>query len=129
MGDITENFSYHEFTCKCGCFTNNIQMKFVAKLQTAKDWLQIQGHNLPFVINSGVRCQKHNEAVGGKSSSSHVTGWAADIQCADEEAMSLMVQSLIHAGFTRIGLDKHHRFVHCDCDESKLQNRLWIYPL
>lgn len=129
MGDITENFSYHEFTCKCGCFTNNIQIKLVAKLQTAKDWLQVQGHDIPFVITSGVRCQKHNAAQGGKPNSSHVTGWAADIQCVDNEIRGWMIPALIHAGFTRIGVDKDHHFVHCDCDESKPTPRFWVYPL
>ena len=34
-----------------------------------------------FVITSGVRCSSHNRAVGGKKSSSHLKGLAADISC------------------------------------------------
>ena len=33
----------------------------------------------PIHINSGFRSIKHNKKVGGKKSSSHLTGWAVDI--------------------------------------------------
>lgn len=34
----------------------------------------------PIVVNSGYRCAKLNKAVGGDSSSQHLTGQAADIE-------------------------------------------------
>lgn len=34
----------------------------------------------PIVVNSGYRCAKLNKAVGGASSSQHLTGQAADIE-------------------------------------------------
>lgn len=35
----------------------------------------------PIVVSSGYRCPKLNTAVGGVSTSAHLTGYAADISC------------------------------------------------
>ena len=37
----------------------------------------------PVIINSGYRCSKLNQVVGGTSSSQHLKGEAADIRCRD----------------------------------------------
>lgn len=125
MGNLTKNFSDYEFACKCGCGLNNIQMPFVQKLQAARDWLDVNGRDVPFKILSGVRCEKHNKEVGGEPNSSHMTGWAVDIQCADNETRYWMKKSFIMVGFNRYGTDSG--FVHVDCDPDKPPNREWVY--
>lgn len=37
----------------------------------------------PIIVTSGYRCKELNKAVGGVANSSHLTGYAADIQCED----------------------------------------------
>jgi uncharacterized protein YcbK (DUF882 family) len=81
--------------------------------------------NTPFKINSGYRTPSHNSKVGGKSSSSHLKGMAADIHCNDDASRSLIVQALIEVGFTRIGIAK--TFIHVDNDKAKNSNRIWVY--
>lgn len=66
-------FKKSEFTCKCGCNLNNIDINLVKILD------EIRTHfNKPVIITSGTRCTKHNKNVGGKSYSRHLIGKAAD---------------------------------------------------
>ena len=79
----------------------------------------------PFKINSGYRTPPHNSKVGGKSSSSHLVGKAADIHCTDDALRSKIVEALLEVGFHRIGIAK--TFIHVDDDENKNPNRIWVY--
>lgn len=78
MGDLTKNFSRAEFACKgkgcCNKADNLLDTRLVEALQTLRDKL-----GAPLTINSGYRCAKHNKAVGGASSSQHLSGAAADV--------------------------------------------------
>ena len=76
MGDMTKNFNRSEFACKCGCGKNNIDSKPPKLAQKVRDKL-----NMPVRVNSGVRCEKRNKAVGGVENSYHVQGLAADLSC------------------------------------------------
>ena len=79
---------------------------------------------VPFKINSGYRTKKHNKAVGGKQTSSHTKGMAADIHCNDSYSRIIIIHALIETGFRRIGIGK--TFIHVDSDLSK-NNALWLY--
>ena len=81
--------------------------------------------NLPFVINSGFRTPEHNEKVDGKENSSHLRGYAADIICTDSRSRFIIIDALIQAGFTRIGVAK--TFIHVDNDPEKDGNVIWTY--
>lgn len=85
----TKNFALHEFTNSnkanelaiCNEVTTIDQLSAIANLtanvlQPARDIV-----GFPMTITSGFRCEKLNEAVGGKKSSQHMKGEAADIQC------------------------------------------------
>ena len=73
MGDITENFSHKEFACKCKCGFDAIDERLVHRLQVIRDIVQV-----PMIINSGCRCEKHNKTVGGSKLSYHLKGLASD---------------------------------------------------
>ncbi len=77
MGDITKNFSKHEFECNCGCGLNKIWILLVEALQNLRDAVNDKyagaqhadftfknRENYPdeikFHINSGCRCYSHN---------------------------------------------------------------------
>lgn len=80
---------------------------------------------IPFVITSGVRSDEHNAQVGGSPSSSHLTGHAVDLRCESSRHRSLMVDALLEAGFSRIGLGPD--FIHVDNDRSKPHQVMWLY--
>ena len=86
--------------------------------------------NIPFKINSGYRTKEYNKSLlkrGYKASknSSHLKGCAADIHCVDSTSRFIIYNSLIDAGFTRIGVAKN--FIHVDCDVDKPINKFWTY--
>lgn len=103
----------------------NMQAKFLQMLDNARSVA-----NIPFKINSGYRTKAHNDKLKEKghkavSNSPHLGGWAADIHCADSDKRFVIVQALIRAGFTRIGIAA--TFIHADCDPTKPANLIWVY--
>ena len=94
-------------------------IKFLHKLDEARTIA-----NVPFKINSGYRTKEHNAKVGGRIGSSHLKGCAADIHVTNSAHRSAIVQGLIKAGFTRIGIAK--TFIHADTDENK-PSAIWLY--
>ena len=79
----------------------------------------------PFRITSGYRTTEHNAKVGGRVGSSHLKGCAVDIAANNSAQRSAIIQGLIKAGFTRIGIAK--TFIHCDVDKEKDQDVIWLY--
>lgn len=117
---MTKNyFSKQEQACKC-CRQGEFDKNFLEKLNKAREQAGI-----PFVINSGYRCEKHNKEVGGSNTSSHLKGIATDIRCDDSNKRFNIVVALLEAGFTRIGIGKN--FIHVDDDKEKAQGVIWLY--
>ena len=97
-----------------------MQSKFLQMLDNARS---IAG--VPFKVNSGYRTEAHNKKVGGVADSSHVQGWAADIAATSGTHKFNIVNALLKAGFTRIGIASG--FIHCDCDPNKPDLVIWTY--
>ncbi len=86
MGDLTKNLSRHEFACKCGCGFDTVDFDLPPLIQGAVDYFQ-EIHpecDIRVTINSGCRCEKHNEAEGGSDGSYHLKAKAADIVIYDQ---------------------------------------------
>lgn len=86
--------------------------------------------NIPFKITSGFRVEADIERLkkeGYKVSpnSSHLKGYAADIAVQSSNARFLIIDSLLKAGFTRIGIA--NKFIHVDNDPDKPANVIWTY--
>jgi len=81
--------------------------------------------DIPFIINSGWRCDKNNKNVGGKPSSSHLIGKAVDIKSVGSRNRFLILYGLIYAGFHRIGIGE--TFIHADTDHEKDEKVVWLY--
>ena len=118
-------FQLSEFDCKCGECSykgENMDIDFMIKLDRARE---IAG--IPFKITSGARCLEHNKAIGGVSKSSHcnLPCNASDISATDSRQRFKIVENLIKAGFTRIGIGKN--FIHCDTDKLISQQVCWHY--
>lgn len=125
MGDLTENFSYDEVRCPCGCGNANISKEMMNRLQVIRTALDPQ----KFIVASGVRCKEHNLSVGGVEDSEHVPnefrpGEGIDIKCED----SVFRWKLIGLGiliFKRVGIGDG--FVHFGVRPTKPQRVLWDY--
>lgn len=121
MGDISKNFSSQELQCKCGCGFVVIVDSHVERRQLLRDI-----YRKPIILTSSTRCEKKNKAVGGKPTSSHLTGYADDVSAPTGGERIAIVAAAIEAGYRRIGIDKVHGFIHLDDDPDKLPS-LWIY--
>lgn len=102
MGTISKNFNYREFeksdTAKRLGITNVINTSEVRDsikalvldvLQPLRDaWGE------PLQVNSGYRCKKLNEAVGGVDTSQHCKGEAADIACSEPAKLAQLAYDL-----------------------------------
>jgi len=106
-----------EFDCPC-CGENEVQDKLLEWGNSARVFAGI-----PFTINSGYRCTRHNAKVNGSPKSAHLGGWAMDIAAENSVYKFYIVRGLISAGFSRIGI--YERFIHADLDPDKVQGVIW----
>lgn len=104
-------FKIDDFKCPC-CGVNNIDPFLVEMLDVAR-----ARAGIPFVINSGYRCIKHNKEVKGTFNSSHLIGKAVDIDTQGILDRYLMVESLLGIGFIRIEIAP--TWTHADIDYTK----------
>lgn len=102
-----------------------MDLGLLEKLDLARD---IAG--FPFIINSGYRSIAHNQKLKEQGykvakNSSHLLGLAVDIHCTDSRKRYILMDALLVAGFTRIGIGSS--FIHVDVDEEKSQCVIWTY--
>lgn len=112
-------FTMKEFECRCGCempasARENIEALVEAVLDPVRE-----AYGKPVRVNSGYRCPKHNLKVGGAVGSQHMKGEAADIRCADNEALRRLIKEqgvfdqmivydgFIHVSYKRNGANRH----------------------
>ena len=86
--------------------------------------------SVPFKITSGYRVPADIERLAKRGykvskNSSHLKGYAADISILDSVTRYKVIEGLLYAGFTRIGIAD--TFIHVDCDPDKPQNVIWTY--
>jgi uncharacterized protein YcbK (DUF882 family) len=116
MGDLTENFSRHEFACKCGCGFDGIDMDLVRSLQVLRDLLPplANGRRRRIMLNSGCRCEAHNRRSGGSPTSRHLRGQAADIRAEGMKPAELYRYACKVRRFERGGIGLYPTFLHVD---------------
>lgn len=96
--DKVKHFKQSEFTCKCGCGMNNIDLKLVKILDEIREH-----YGKPIIITSGCRCSTHNKRVGGVQGSRHVLGKASDFYVQGVSSTELLkyTQNLVAQGKLR----------------------------
>lgn len=122
---MSANFSLDELGCRCGCPENLTKIELLDSLQKVRDILE-----KPMKITSGYRCEKHNLAVGGVSSSSHLSGTAADIYVPSSGyGYEIMRAIFLSQSFFRVGYGKMGGILvlHVDIDSTKASPVLWGY--
>ena len=117
---LSSNFRVREFRCKCGkCQTILVDDALVTILQRVRDHFGVSVN-----VNSGYRCEVHNEKVGGSQTSHHMRGMAADIRVkgVTPAEVAKYAESI---GVQRIGLYEaaEGEFVHIGSDGRK---RFWV---
>jgi uncharacterized protein YcbK (DUF882 family) len=117
------NFSPEEFYCKCGRYCDGPsaypdRTRHLAwVLQQVRDEIAA-----PIKINSGYRCKKYNEEIGGAEHSYHVRGMAADLHCAavsPEELADTIEEMMEHGQIPNGGLGRYNTFTHIDIRHKK----------
>jgi uncharacterized protein YcbK (DUF882 family) len=81
--------------------------------------------NIPFILNSAYRTVDHEKRMGRPGTSSHTNGRAIDIRATQGRTKFIVIDALLKAGFTRIGV--HSGFIHADDDPTKSDKVLWLY--
>lgn len=114
---ISKNFKRKEFACKCGCGLGlkdgDINFELIEVVQDVRDTF-----DKPVVINSGLRCEKHNKRVGGAPKSQHLIGTAADIRVQGVEPIE--VYRYLTAKYPKkFGIGNYKNFTHIDVRPNK----------
>lgn len=112
-------FKKEEFACHC-CGEVKMSERFIHKLDSARG-----DSGVPFKINSGYRCPKHDSSDEVKGSGIHPLGVAADIFCCSSNDRFLILNALMKNGFSRIGIRKD--FIHVDISDERPDWLIWLY--
>ena len=114
-------FKRIEFACKCGCGDAQINLALLPVLDDVREHF-----GAPVVVNSGKRCKKHNQKVGGAKNSVHMTGKAADVrfQSNSKTPVSALHQILLEKYPDKYGIASADSFTHIDVRPKKSR---WSY--
>jgi uncharacterized protein YcbK (DUF882 family) len=114
------NFEQNEFTCDGVVCFDKMDKQFLSMLDNARDYAGIA-----FSLTSTWRSIEYSKKKGWSLTSSHTLGLAVDISASSSREKWIIVNALIKAGFTRIGIGSN--FIHVDYDQNKPQNLIWTY--
>lgn len=106
--NLSTHFKRSEFACKCGCGFSDINPKLIEVLEDVRSHF-----DAPVIINSGCRCERHNQAVGGKTHSQHLLGNASDIRVKNTAPKA--VADYLEAKYPgKFGVGRYPSFTHID---------------
>lgn len=108
-------FRFEEFDCprEIGSGYKYMDREFIDMLDEARDIAKIR-----FKITSGYRSKSYNSTHWmASSTSSHLIGRAAHIECVNAGKRLKIIEALSMVGFKRFGL--HPKYIHVDNDDLK----------
>lgn len=106
--------------CTPSCSLQDMKQSTMSKLDTAREIA-----NIPFVLNSAYRSSQWDRNRGRTGTGAHTRGQAVDIRCNTNENRFKIIDALLKAGFTRIGVAKS--FIHADDSTVHKQDIIWMY--
>ena len=87
--DGIKYFDRSEFACRCGKYCNGFPAEMQEKLIVVAD--RVREHfGAPARVSSGVRCSRHNAAVGGVSNSRHLAAKAMDFAVSGKSSAQVL---------------------------------------
>ena len=127
MSNEWENFQKSEFSCKCGCGTNQITNEFIDVVQ---DIRTASGCAMP--VNSGYRCPDHPIEAKKSKPGSHSLGLVADFRVSHQNAFLVAAAALSHPKVTALGVSQkgNKRFLHIGIDPAIIgrpRPHIWSY--
>jgi len=105
MSKISPNFSRKEFACKCGCGLDTVDVELIQIAELVRSKVG------SFTPNSGIRCEYHNNIVGGGKESQHLYGKAMDIPCESAKEVYEWLDGLYP---NKYGIGLYNTFIHVD---------------
>jgi uncharacterized protein YcbK (DUF882 family) len=118
---FSDPISLSQIKCPCGCNSGSLDDGLLVILDKIRERF-----DRPININSGFRCEDHNESVGGVPESAHIKGLAADIRCDNSRDRFELINVLLsYVPVRRIGMGSN--FIHIDIDEDKPLDVMWVY--
>lgn len=118
---ISKYFIEEEFQkCSPACSLQDMDPMTVEMLDRARE---IAG--IPFVLTSAYRSADWDKSKGRSGTGAHTLGKAVDIRCDFIQNRFKIVDSLLKAGFNRIGISDS--FIHADTSKVHSQNVIWLY--
>ena len=116
--DDIKYFKPHEFACKCGgkyCdgSVDKVDLRMVKKLDDIREHFGVE-----CIVTSGVRCERHNAAVGGVRNSQHLYGKAADFVIKNVPAREVYNYANTKVIPGEGGLGKYDNFTHLDVRDN-----------
>jgi uncharacterized protein YcbK (DUF882 family) len=112
---LTKNVSRHEVACKCNCGMDTIDFETLMVVQECCDHFAIVlgVDKVVVIINSGCRCNAHNEAVGGSLNSYHKKSRAIDFKIVG--VLPVAVYAYLSTIYEdKYGLGSYSSFTHID---------------
>ena len=110
---VSKHFYRDEFECKCGCGFDVVDIMLNKVLEDIREHF-----GTPIAVNSASRCSNHNMAVGGRLSSQHLLGKAADI--AVDKVTPLRIYQYLDVKYGDVfGIGHYDTFTHIDVRERK----------
>ena len=88
QSELTKHFKRYEVECKCGC------KKLPTPLSLSVLELLRRKTKKAFIINSGARCARYNQKIGGAKYSDHLNGEAYDIK-ADSRLIYEIIREIV----------------------------------
>jgi len=126
MGNLTKDFSKGDFECPCGCGESKMNAKFMTRLQTFSDVMNIP---IKIVQGGGYICK---DSAKTKSEELHTTGRVA-MPKIKSDLLFKAVNVAMSIGFTGIGIKNKNGSVQLhldDIEESSSKNPrpyIWTY--
>lgn len=123
MENLTGSLSRSEFSCKCKCGFDTVDVELPPALQDVVDHFGGK-QNVMITITSGCRCIAHNKSVGGAEDGWHPKGRAADFNLTyrDTElpvSPTKVYKYLVQKYPNKYGIGLYAGWVHLDTDSNK----------
>jgi uncharacterized protein YcbK (DUF882 family) len=128
MGDLSEHFSQHEFSCRCNRSCTGKGAPDPRLITALEQLRELVGRPVMVTTalgkNGGNRCPRHNSVVGGAPRSQHRNNRAADIYAVGLAGLDLALLAIKIPEFRNGGIGVAGNHIHVDVRKGRSR---WDY--